>query len=41
MFVLRVKAELIDRGRKMDVILEAWLSASEPYELENALWGDW
>jgi len=31
------KAELIDRGRKMAVILEAWLSASEPYGQENVL----
>ena len=31
------KAELLDRGRKMVVILEAWLTASEPYGLENAL----
>ena len=31
------KAELLDRGRKMVVILEAWLTASESYGLENAL----
>ena len=31
------KAELLDRGWKMAVILEAWLTASEPYGLENAL----
>ena len=31
------KTELLDRGRKMAVLLETWLTASEPYGQENSL----